>query len=188
MVSDEALYEQWMAGELASFDQLYARYERPLFGFVRKHVRNPAEAEDLLHEAFMGVLRGGRERSGALGQEGRAITSFRAWLFQIARNLCLNRARAAGRASRALEVVARDEVPVAEPASGTLERHQAVAALLGAVELLPSPLAELYHLRVAGLSYEEMAGVVQAPVGTVKSRMHELVVRLREEMKPWIAG
>ena len=39
-----------------------------------------------------------------------------------------------------------------------------------------------------GLSYEEMAEVVQAPLGTVKSRMHEMVGRLREEMKPWTAS
>lgn len=187
MVSDEALYERLMAGEMAAFDQLYERYERPLFGFVLKHVRDRAEAEDLLHEAFMGVLRGGLERAGPQGPE-RTMTSFRAWLFQVARNLCLNRARTAGRASRALQVVARDGEPVSEPASGALERHQAVAALLNAVDLLPAALAELYHLRVAGLSYEEMAGVVQAPVGTVKSRMHELVGRLREEMKPWTAS
>lgn len=178
MVSDEALYEQLLAGEMAAFDQLYERYERPLFGFVLKHVRDRAEAEDLLHEAFMGVLKGRRAGEG----------SFRAWLFQVARNLCLNRARSAGRQSRALQVVARDGEPVAESASGALERHRAVAALLSAVELLPEPLAELYHLRVAGLSYEEMAGVVQAPVGTVKSRMHELIGRLREEMKPWTAS
>jgi len=178
MISDEALYERLLGGEMAAFDQLYERYERPLFGFVLKHVRDQAEAEDLLHEAFMGVLKGRREKEG----------SFRAWLFQVARNLCLNRARSAGRANRALQVVAREGEPVAEPASGALERHQAVSALLRAVELLPEPLAELYHLRVAGLSYEEMAGVVQAPVGTVKSRMHELVGRLREEMKPWTAS
>ena len=178
MVSDEALYERLVGGEMAAFDQLYERYERPLFGFVLKHVRDRAEAEDLLHEAFMGVLKGRREKDG----------SFRAWLFQVARNLCLNRARSSGRANHAMQVVARDGEPVVESASGAFERHQAVAALLRAVDVLPAQLAELYHLRVAGLSYEEMAGVVQAPVGTVKSRMHEMVDRLREEMKPWTAS
>ena len=177
MVSDEALYERLVGGEMAAFDQLYERYERPLFGFVLKHVRNRAEAEDLLHEAFMGVLKQRRAEQG----------SFRAWLFQVARNLCLNRARTAGRANRALQVVGNEE-PVAELAQTALERHQAVTALLKAVDLLPQPLAELYHLRVAGLSYEEMADVVQTPLGTVKSRMHEMVGRLREEMKPWTAS
>ena len=52
---------------------------------------------------------------------------------------------------------------------------------------LPPALGELYHLRVSGLSYEQIAGVVDVPVGTVKSRMHQMVHALREELKPWIA-
>ncbi len=178
MISDEALYERLVAGNLAAFDQLYERYERPLFGFILKHVRDRAEAEDLLHEAFLGVLRHKKSAPGSL----------RAWLFQVARNLCLNRSRATGRADRAIAVIARDNEPSAEPAHQQLERHQAVVRLLEAVEKLPANLSELYHLRTAGLSYEEMAEVVQAPLGTVKSRMHELIDRLRTEMKPWTAS
>ncbi|MGI5863694.1 MAG: RNA polymerase sigma factor [Myxococcales bacterium] len=177
MLSDEALYERMVAGELGAFDLLYERYERPLFGFVLKHLSDRAEAEDVLHEAFLGLLRA-RRIEGA---------SFRAWLFQVARNLCLNRFRTRTRASRALSVVARDGDETVEAPQQQLERHQAVVALQDAVERLPETLAELYHLRVAGLSYEEMASVVRAPLGTVKSRMHELVARLREEMKPWTA-
>jgi len=177
MLSDEALYERLLAGEISAFDCLYERYERPLFGFLLKHLCDRAEAEDVLHEAFLGVLRGRRTEPG----------NFRAWLFQVARNLCLNRLRTQNRASHALQKVAGEGEGQAEPAQQSLERHQAVAALQRAVDELPSPLAELYHLRVAGLSYEEMAEVVQAPLGTVKSRMHEMVGRLREEIRPWTA-
>ena len=46
-------------------------------------------------------------------------------------------------------------------------------------------MADLYHLRTAGLSYDEMARVLAVPVGTVKSRMHELVTQLKREMQPW---
>ena len=175
--SDEALYERLRHGDLAAFDELWARYERPLFGFVHKHLQDRAEAEDVLHEAFMTVLKAQRS-------EGH----FRAWLFQVARNLCLNRLRTRGHAVRALEVAARDEPEKAPPPEELLHRHQSVAALHGALQTLPASLAELYHLRTAGLSYEEMAHVVSAPLGTIKSRMHELIARLREEMKPWIAG
>ena len=177
MLSDEALYERLLDGDLAAFDCLYERYERPLVGFILKHLTDRAEAEDVLHEAFMGVLRQRRAGPG----------NFRAWLFQVARNLCLNHLRTQSRAQHALQKVASEGEPQAEPAQRALERHQAVAALQKAVDCLPPPLAELYHLRVAGLSYEEMAGVVQAPLGTVKSRMHEMVGRLREEIRPWTA-
>ena len=55
-------------------------------------------------------------------------------------------------------------------------------ALGEAVSRLPVPLSEVYHLRASGLSYEEMAQVLEVPVGTVKSRMHDMVKRLREEV------
>ena len=62
-----------------------------------------------------------------------------------------------------------------------------LAALSEAVRRLPPALGELYHLRTNGLSYEQIARVVEVPLGTVKSRMHQLVNLLREELEPWIA-
>jgi len=91
--------------------------------------------------------------------------------------------------AQAAQVVARApataEAP--EPADGALERRQLDAALAAAVARLPPALGELYHLRTSGLSYEEIAGVVDAPLGTVKSRMHQMVHALREELLPWTA-
>ncbi|WP_223645143.1 RNA polymerase sigma factor [Corallococcus sp. EGB] len=79
MPSDEALYEALSGGDLKAFDALYARYERHLFGFTRKHLMDAHAAEDVLHETFMVVI---RDRAG-----GHAAQSFRAWLFQVARHL-----------------------------------------------------------------------------------------------------
>jgi RNA polymerase sigma-70 factor (ECF subfamily) len=170
--SDEALYARLLRGELAAFDRLYERFERPLFGFVRAQLGDPAEAEDVLHEAFLAVLRAG----GA----GNELRSFRAWLFQVARNLCLNRVRARRRADRALEAAAREVEPAGPhappPARDPAALHQAVARL-------PPPLAEVYQLRARGLSYDELAATLEIPLGTVKSRMHEMMKRLREEMQ-----
>ncbi|GMU11494.1 sigma factor-like helix-turn-helix DNA-binding protein [Corallococcus caeni] len=61
---------------------------------------------------------------------------------------------------------------------------QARDALLKAVGRLPLELGELYALRTQGMSYVEMADVLGLPLGTVKSRMHQLVKQLREEMHP----
>ena len=52
---------------------------------------------------------------------------------------------------------------------------------------LPKSLAEVYRLRASGLSYEEMAEVLAVPLGTVKSRMHQMVAELRKEMQAWTA-
>src|SRR5437867_4492395 len=95
MDSDEALFERMLGGDLRAFDRLYERFERPLFGFIRAQLGDAGLAEDVLHDTFMAVL---RERDAP-----KEVRSFRAWLFQIARNLCRNRARSAKRAGRAFE-------------------------------------------------------------------------------------
>lgn len=175
MVSDEALYEQLLRGDLGAFDALYERHARHLFGFILRQVADRAEAEDLLHEAFMAVL---RERDA-----GRSPRSLRAWLYQVARNLCLNRSRLRQRAARALAAVAHTpQAPVEHP-ERVLEQRQDDDALRQAVARLPNPLAELFHLRAGGLSYQELAEILGVPVGTIKSRIHEMVGRLREEVQ-----
>lgn len=174
MVSDEALFEALLRGDVRAFDQLYERYERPLFGFLLRHVGDAHEAEDVLHEAFLAVLKEGKG--------GRPKVSFRAWLFQVARNVCLNRARTTSRAGRAVEQVAQLAPNADAGPEPVVEAKQAAAALRAALARLPAALSELYELRAGGLSYDEAAHVLAVPVGTVKSRMHELVRRLREEM------
>jgi RNA polymerase sigma-70 factor (ECF subfamily) len=176
MLSDEALYEALLNGDLRAFDTLYERYERHLFGFIRKHLMDVHEAEDVLHETFMAVL---RDRAGA-----RAARSLRAWIFQVASNLCLNRQRSARRATRALEKEARSPDETSPGPEKALEHHQTQNALRDAVAKLPVELGELYSLRTQGMSYAEMADVLGIPLGTVKSRMHQLVNQLREEMHP----
>jgi RNA polymerase sigma-70 factor (ECF subfamily) len=176
MLSDEALYEALLNGDLRAFDTLYARYERHLFGFIRKHLVDAHEAEDVLHETFMAVL---RDRAGA-----RAAGSLRAWIFTVARHLCLNRQRSARRATQALEKQARSPDETSPGPERALEHRQAQDALRDAVGRLSLELGELYSLRTQGMSYSEMAEVLGIPLGTVKSRMHQLVQQLREEMHP----
>jgi RNA polymerase sigma-70 factor (ECF subfamily) len=180
MVSDEALYQQLSKGDLAAFDRLYERYERHLYGFLCRQLGDAYEAEDVLHEAFMAVL---KERAAQAKAD-----SFRAWLFQVARNLCRNRQRTRARGSKALETVARSPPEMGPDPGGALEAREASVALRQAVTRLPEALAELFQLRAAGFSYEEMAQVLDVPVGTVKSRMHDMVGRLREEVLPWAAS
>lgn len=170
MDTDEALYERWIAGDMRAFDRLYARFERPLFGFALAFVRERAEAEDVLHETFMAALR----------ERPRELRSFRAWIFGVARNLCLNRARSKRRADSAARAI--DGPPNARLADEAIDEHRRAARLERAVERLPSSLAELYRLRATGLSYDELAELLQIPIGTVKSRMHEMIMRLKEEV------
>jgi RNA polymerase sigma factor (sigma-70 family) len=178
MDSDEALYARVKRGDMLAFDDLYARYASRLFGFLRPQLPTRADAEDVFHESLLATL----ENDEVAFDRG----SFRTWLYRIARNLVLNRARSHGRGEIAIAKLASVEEP-AYAADERASQGQMLHALDGAVARLPSPLSEIYHLRSSGLSYEEMAMVLGIPLGTLKSRMNQMVNVLREELKPWTA-
>lgn len=173
METDEALYERVRAGDERAFDALYDRLARPLFGFARARLGSEAEAEEVLQEAFVAIF---REREAP-------VRCVRAWLMTTASRLCLNRLRTRKRSGRALGVLgheAQDErSPDAEVSVLVEERAHVLAK---AVSRLPDGLAEVYHLRTAGLSYEELAAELEVPLGTIKSRMQRVVELLREEV------
>lgn len=169
--SDESLFRALLDGDLTAFDALYDRYERPLYGFIRRQLADDAEAEDVLHETFLALLRD--------SASARNARSFRAWVFTVARNLCLNRVRTTRRAAAASRNAPVDDVPGPQL---SLEAAQQQLALSKAVAALPDAHAELFHLRSSGLSYDALAELLDIPIGTVKSRLHELVRRLREEL------
>lgn len=178
MESDEALLQRVRDGEIEAFDRLYERHEGRLFAYLRAVVGDRNDAEEVLHDAFLSAL---KDRNAVLDREG----SFRAWLYRVARNMALNKRRGNQRHEKKIGQVPDQEPP--PHADAELEKHQLEAALHVAVTKLPPNLGELWHLRTSGLSYEQIASVVDAPLGTVKSRVHQLVVVLREELKPWIA-
>jgi len=179
MDSDEALYARVKRGDMVAFDDLYARYAPRLFGFLRPQLATRADAEDVFHESLLATL----ESDEVAFDRG----SFRTWLYRIARNLVLNRARSQNRGTIAMAKLAPvvDEAPPA--ADERANQGEMLRALDGAVARLPSSLSEVYHLRSSGLSYEEIAVVLGIPLGTLKSRMNTMVNVLREELKPWTA-
>jgi RNA polymerase sigma-70 factor, ECF subfamily len=178
METDEVLYARVKNGDLSAFDELYERYSRRLFAFLKAQLSSPADAEDVFHEAFLATL----ESEEVVFDRG----SFRTWLYRIARNIVLNRIRSLGRGENALGKMAWGDEP-AQSVDERVAELQLLRALDGAVARLPSPLSEIYHLRSSGLSYEEMATVLGIPLGTLKSRMSHMVDLLREELKPWTA-
>lgn len=173
METDEALFERVRGGDERAFDTLYDRLARPLFGFARARLGSDAEAEEVLQEAFVAIFRERRE----------PLACVRAWLMTTASHLCLNRLRTRKRSGRALSELGHEaherRSPDAEVSVLVEERAHVLAR---AVSRLPDGLAEVYHLRTAGLSYEELAEELRVPLGTVKSRMQRVVELLREEV------
>jgi RNA polymerase sigma-70 factor (ECF subfamily) len=177
-MTDEELYAAVKAGDLRAFDELYARHEVPLFSFLLSSLKSRADAEDVFQEAFMSTLRSREVRFD------RGAT-FRTWLFRVARNAMLNRIRSEQRRDRALEAAPGTDSPTAP--DDRVHQQRMLQALDAAIQRLPPPLAEVYQLRTTGFSYEEMAHVLDLPLGTLKSRMNRMVSVLREDLHPWIA-
>jgi RNA polymerase sigma-70 factor, ECF subfamily len=175
-LSDEALYGRLrQEGDMAAFDVLYGRYERRLFGFIRGYLPARTDAEEVFHDAFLQVLRSREVRF----ERG----SFAAWMFKVARNLALNRLRSTRRATDA--VIQFPEADAPARADEVLEAGERADAVARAVAALPPGLAEVYRLRVSGMSYEEIAFTLEIPLGTVKSRTHEMVARLKTGVVTW---
>jgi RNA polymerase sigma-70 factor (ECF subfamily) len=163
-LSDEQLMIEFCRGSAAAFDELFSRYQQPLFGFFRRRVADPGRAEELTQDAFVAVLRSStRYLPSAL---------FRTWLYAIGyKILRAYRRKAAFRATFFGEG--------AEPAT----RNTADADLImrDAFKKLDRCEREVLLLReFEQLSYAEIGEVLGLPVNTVRSRLFRARAALRE--------
>ena len=85
--ADEVLLQAYRAGDVRAFERLVARYEKPMWNFLRRFVADAATAEDLLQEVFLRVVKSADEWRGA--------AKFSTWLYTIARNLTVDQSRRA---------------------------------------------------------------------------------------------
>jgi RNA polymerase sigma-70 factor, ECF subfamily len=138
-----------------------------LLAYFRRQPALAAVAEDLLHDTFVRAL----ERTDRL----QASVSQRAYLFGIARHVGLD----ALRRQRPTEELA------AEPAAAAVAEDERMEPLRAAIAGLPALHREALLLKLQhDLSYEEIAEVLAIPVGTVRSRLHHAVLRLRQTLNP----
>ena len=167
---DELLAIRCQLGEREAFDALIDRYAHRLRGFVRRVADSEAEADDLVQETWLRVLRG---LPGL-----RDPRRLRSWLFGIAHRVLIDRLR-----SRYAEP---DHAPVDALADGAdLQaehlRHDQVERGLAALAPPEREAVVLFHLE--GLSLAETAEVMAVPVGTAKSRLHRARSRLRAALE-----
>jgi RNA polymerase sigma-70 factor, ECF subfamily len=182
--TDEVLIERTRRGEVAAFEDLVDRHRQIVFRTAARIV-GPDEDEDVTQDAFL--------RAFHRLDQFRGTAAFRTWLLQIAQNAALNtlahaRRRPTEPAPDALDVVP-DHDPVRQPAS-ELERRERQERLELKLELLRTEYRSLLVLRdLEGLSYTEIADVLDMPLGSVKGRLHraraELIDLLRRNTYDW---
>ena len=157
---DEDLIDDLRGGDLAAFDQLYARYERRLFGYIARIIEDRALAEDLFQEVLLGVL----EDRTYDPRRGR----FSPWLFTVARNRCLMEQRKRKRERERAEPVSWSLPELSLEL--TVDRNARVRA---AIAELPEPQRQLLMLKqISELTYKEIAAMLGVAEGTIKSRVH----------------
>ncbi|MEA2354472.1 MAG: hypothetical protein QOD61_601 [Solirubrobacteraceae bacterium] len=153
-------------GDERSFDRLVERYQGPLINYVRARVGDRDLSEDIAQEIFISALRGMRATDQPI--------AFKAWIYEIARNACIDQYRWRGRHA---EMAALTEDLVQRGSAGdppaAVEVRQRLAALCLAFGELSPLERELLSLReLAGMSYVALAGRTGLSVGAVESALH----------------
>lgn len=172
-LSDEELMGRFQEGKEAAFVELYDRYNRRLYGYCVKMLKDRVLAEDLFQEVFIRVARKREHFKGG---------NFSGWLFAIARNLCLNAIRDGVVHSSLDEVGAMMAAPDRDLYDETAE------LLRDAIDKLPVDMKEALVLRVySGFSYKEIADITDAKLATVKVRIHRAKLRLHDLLEPYFA-
>ena len=173
--ADQVLVRRVQAGDQAAFNLLVLKYQRKVLRLVSRIVRDPAEVEDVVQEAFVKAYR-------ALPQF-RGESAFYTWLYRIAVNTAKNHLVSLGKQPIPMTDLTPDEDDTESfEARAVLSDNQTPESLLlsrqiaetvnQSIESLPAELRTAITLReIEGLSYEEIAEAMNCPIGTVRSRI-----------------
>ncbi|MBK6396571.1 MAG: RNA polymerase sigma factor RpoE [Burkholderiales bacterium] len=183
---DQQLVERAQRGDKRAFELLVIKYQRKLGRLLSRMVRDPGEVEDVTQEAFIKAYR-------AL-PNFRGESAFYTWLYRIAINTAKNYLVALGRRAPTTTEFDNEDAESFDDAEALRDTATPENLLMGrevatavnrAVEALPEDLRTAITLReIEGLSYEEIAGVMNCPIGTVRSRIFRAREAIAVELRP----
>ncbi len=181
--TDEELVARATAGDTESFNQLVARWERPIYAFAYRTLGRDEEARDVVQEAFMRAYRGLR------GFKGQA--KFSSWLYRITLNLCHDWIRRERRAPIVAVSEGTDPMDLADTRASAVESVEDLVARREMSQAVARAMAELpeeqrtaillkeYH----GLTFQEIADMLNCPLSTVKTRLYQGLSVLRRRLE-----
>ena len=182
-LTDEELVARAKAGDLDSFNQLVSRWERPIYALAYRTLGREEDARDVVQEAFLRAYR------GLKGFKGEA--KFSSWLYRITLNLCRDWSRRERRAPIVQVPEGTDPVELADEQVQTSESVEDLVARREMSEAVAKAMAELpdeqrtaimlkeYH----GLTFQEIAGMLDCPLSTVKTRLYQGLSVLRRRLE-----
>ena len=183
---DQQLVERAQRGDKTAFELLVAKYQRKLARLLSRFIRDPAEVEDVAQEAFIKAYR-------AL-PSFRGESAFYTWLYRIGINTAKNYLVAIGRraptttefdSEDAENFEDGDQLRDVNTPENELMSKQIAQTVNDTMEALPEELRTAIVLReIDGLSYEEIATVMNCPIGTVRSRIFRARETIAERLRP----
>ena len=183
---DQQLVERVQRGDKHAFDLLVSKYQRKLGRLISRFVRDPAEAEDVTQEAFIKAY---RALPGFRGD-----SAFYTWLYRIGINTAKNHLVANKRRPPTSTFFDSEDSEAFDEASllrevdtpeNELMSKQVVDVVQTSLQQLPEDLRSALTLReIEGLSYEEIATVMNCPIGTVRSRIFRAREAIAENLRP----
>jgi RNA polymerase sigma-70 factor (ECF subfamily) len=187
---EAAVVEQLKAGSEEAFAWLISRYQQPLYSLIYSILPNPGDAADITQEVFVKVFRG-------IGHfHGEA--SLRTWIYRIALHEALNQRRWWSRHERRQVTIEPDNEDHYPPTGESLidphespfdaAAHAEIAARVeAAIREVPEPFRTVVVLRdIEGFGYEEIAEILNANLGTVKSRLMRGRAHLKNLLAPYM--
>ena len=173
----EALLQACARGDHAALQSLYAITAPQLFGLARSIVRSRELAEDVLQDSFVLVWRHAHRFDPGRG-------AARAWLARIVRNRCIDLLPRHGREEPLDDALLETwEDPAPNPAELTTLSHEAARLRACLDELDDGPRRSMLLAYYGGLTFEQVAARLEAPLGTVKSWIRRSLVRLKHCME-----
>lgn len=174
---DEQVLLAVARGDRDAFAELYERFAAVVLGVVRRTLRDPSQSEEVAQEVFVELW---RQAARFDPERGRAST----WILTLAHRRAVDRVRTEqSRRNRTDRVAAREHRREHDEVAETVElrlEHQQVRAALDVLTPLQREAVELAYYR--GLTYREVAEQLGTPLGTIKTRMRDGLIRMRDAL------
>jgi RNA polymerase sigma-70 factor, ECF subfamily len=169
----DALLGRVALGDSGAFEALYDELSSAVFGLARRVVRDPARAEDVTQEVFLEVWRQAARFDRGLGKA-------KTWVMTIAHRRAVDAVRRSESARRQETRVVHEEVTAEEPVEGLIqaEEHGAVRECMDTLTELQLESVRLAYFN--GYTYNEVATLLDKPLPTIKTRMRDGLIRLRD--------